>query len=248
MAQTATPPESHTLTFVSLYHEDIPKTRFLILLYTEALRRLGYTFKYVNVPARRASMLANDGEVDGELIRLAGYNAVYPDLVQVPARNYCFGHSAFSIRVKEPIHSWQDLAGKEYRVGVFRGMRFAEERLAELGPSVVVERVSSSDNGFRMLVIGRIDIFVTTRSQYYSFLETKAGKEYIRNQDSLGTIRHLGTWDKLAIYTWLNKSHQRLLEPIANQLRAMRREGLYDQYYDQAGLPPELKPYFLCIE
>jgi len=247
LSETAAGTTGEKLTFVGLYPSTTSKTRFLILVYTEALKRLGIEFEYLDVPARRASLMVNQGEADGELFRVAGYNANYPNLVQVPERNYCFGHSAYSVRVKDTIRSWKDLGGKDYRVGVFRGMRFAEDRLSELGPEeVTVDRVSSTDQGFKMLLEGRIDIFVTTDSQYYAFLELEAGRVYSIQQGAAGDIRNIGTLDRQAVYAWLHKSHKILLEPIANELRNMRAEGLFDSFYDQAGLPPLLKRRFLC--
>ena len=40
--------------------------KWLTLIYTDAFKQLGYTLKYKSYPAKRASLLSDNGKVDGE--------------------------------------------------------------------------------------------------------------------------------------------------------------------------------------
>lgn len=246
IAQAESTPSPKQLSFVSVYPKDHPQTQFLILVYTEALRRLGIEFHFLSVPPRRASLMVNQGEVDAELMRVAGYNAHYPNLIPVPERNFCWEVSAYSVEATEKIKTWKDLRGKGYRVGVLRGMKYVEDRLLKLKPGITITNVMSPGNGFNMLLESRFDVFVTTTNTYENFKahRLKNPSDYTLYQEK--QVKNLGTLASGAVYSWFNKSHHSLLKPIAAELKKMKREGLFRIYYDKAGLPASLKKNVLC--
>ena len=60
----------------------------LQLIAQEAFRRVGLEPKLVSTPSERSLQLANQGDVDGEGLRIAGLNAQYPNLIQVPEQSH----------------------------------------------------------------------------------------------------------------------------------------------------------------
>lgn len=124
---------------------------------TEAYRRIGIEITIKRFPAERAIQLANKGDLDGDLQRIDGIDKKYPNLIQIqPALNF-FEASAFSATHDFTVDGWESLRG--YRIGIIRGMKFAETNTQGMDP-VVVDSYASL---LKMLENGRLDVGVLPR-------------------------------------------------------------------------------------
>lgn len=73
-------------------------TRLFDRIYSEALRQLGYTFKFKIVPPVRASVEANQGITDGEPGRLFEHSDSYSNLIRIPESLVTVTFAAYATR------------------------------------------------------------------------------------------------------------------------------------------------------
>ena len=69
---------------------------FLDAVAGEAFRRVGVKLRLVKLPAERGLINANAGTEDGDLTRIAGLEAHYPNLIRVPEKLIEWEFMAFS--------------------------------------------------------------------------------------------------------------------------------------------------------
>jgi polar amino acid transport system substrate-binding protein len=188
----------------------------LQLLSQEAFRRVGLEPRLISTPSERSLQMANQGEVDGEGLRIAGLNAQYPNLIQIPERFIGISFVAFSRDAMINLNQgWESL--KPHRVAFITGWKMFE---ANASGARVVNRVSTPEQMFRMLEGGRIDVALYTRAD---------GIHLIRSMN-LGSIAPLSPALKdVDMYLYLHKKHESLVPQIAKALREMKADGSYNQ-------------------
>ncbi|MES2263856.1 MAG: hypothetical protein V4724_35505 [Pseudomonadota bacterium] len=199
---------------------------WLNLIYTEAFRRLGYQFEYRTFPSKRASLMSDNGEVDGEINRVASYGSVHPDMVRVDTAHFTISFTAYAARPMALDDGWNALKDGalriEYRVGVTR----PETLLPTLVPA---ERLSSANNvvlGLRKLERGRSDLYIDG-SQIVDM--ALALPEFQHT-----AIRRVALMETVDVHAFLHKKHRDLAPRLAHVLADMKREGLIEKYRIQA--------------
>lgn len=216
------------LTFVYLRSQDHAVTQWLILIYREAFRRLDIQFEFKDIPAKRASIYANSGLVDGELSRVYDYNSVYSNLVRVEEHNYYVRFSAFSANPLPRITGWDNLAGKNYRVVYVKGVKRCAEILPQYIPSDHLESVNEISQGIKMVLGGRADIFIGVEGRI------------VENMKSMKqTIHKVGLMEQTTGHAWLYKKHASLAPLLSKVLFQMKEEGLYKIYGQRVGIDPD---------
>jgi hypothetical protein len=230
-----------SLTFAYVRTEDQPITQWLIMIYTEALNRMGIDLVFETLPAKRASWLSDIGKVDGELNRVADYNREWPDMIRVEEHNMRGTFAAFATDPGISLEGWESLGGTEYKVEYRRGIKECEIYLPRVVPAERLSQISTIELGVKKLLAGRTDIFVTLEGPMMSFLASQAFQD-IRQEIGQGKMIHkVGTMETVLMYAWLNKAHSALAPQLAEILGEMKAEGLFERYRDQVGiLPAEL--------
>lgn len=189
---------------------------FLDVVAGEAFRRAGAQLRLVRLPAERGLINANAGTDDGELTRIAGLEAQYPNLIRVPEKLIEWEFSAFSKKASlSP--TWEVLRARP--VGHIRGWKIYEKQL--VGAPYVV----TSDNSaqlFRQLQLDRIEVALYERWQ---------GLSLIKRMEITGVSPLEPLIAKREMYIYLNKRHAALVPKLAEALRAIKSEGLYDRLY-----------------
>lgn len=189
---------------------------FLDAVAGEAFRRAGVRLKLVKLPAERALRNVNAGIDDGDLTRIAGLEAHYPNLVRVPEKLMDWEFAAFSRNPALPAR-WDAL--RAVPVGHIRGWKIYERELA--GAPYVITAESPAQL-FRQLRLGRIDVALYAHWQ------------------GLDLLRHEGIEDvyllkpilaRREMFIYLHKRHAALAPRIAQALRAIKAEGLYERLY-----------------
>lgn len=90
----------------------------------KALLNIGIQMELKRFPAERSLSLANDGTVDGEIIRIGTLSKQYPNLLLIPV-SIATGHVVvFTKDTDFVINGWDSL--KPYRVGIMKGMKAVE--------------------------------------------------------------------------------------------------------------------------
>lgn len=193
----------------------------LVNVYMEAFRRLGISFEYYVVPARRASQMSNSGEVDGEISRVCCYGKVYPDLVRVKEANKILFFKAYSFNSNIRLDGWNSLKGTEYNIDYRMGVKLVEKHIlenAEKNQVTVIRKVSSA---ISRMDINRSDIYIDTDSMVESYLKTSEFKSLNKK------LYEVGIMEKTTAHAFLNKKHKSLEPELSRVLKDLKKEGYF---------------------
>jgi polar amino acid transport system substrate-binding protein len=188
----------------------------------EAFRRIGYQACIESLPCERSLRNADAGVTDGDLLRVA--EAVLPkapNLLAVPEEIYSLPTSGFTTHPDLQLRGFGDLV--PLRVGYVLGWKRLEERVQ----AVEVLRTRGPEELFGLLVDNKADVVL---------YERVTGLELVR-QLKRPAVRVIEP-PLLVVSTHmvLNRRHQKLLEPLAVALRAMKADGSYAAAFRAAGV------------
>ncbi|MBU1535534.1 transporter substrate-binding domain-containing protein [Myxococcota bacterium] len=190
------------------------QTGMLDQVIKEAFQRIGVKAEIVFTPNERSLVAVNDGIYDAEINRVAGMEKKFPNLVQVPEPNMTMHFVPFASQ-DIPISGWESL--RPLRVGLEKGWKILEQN-TEGFPNVT--SVMNADQLFQMLHVNRIDVALYSKLGGYELIRTL----------KCGHIHHLEP--PLAskdMFLYLHKDHEEFVEPVAEALREMKRDGTYDR-------------------
>ncbi|OZA30958.1 MAG: hypothetical protein B7X93_01290 [Hydrogenophilales bacterium 17-61-9] len=189
---------------------------FLDAVAGEAFRRAGVTLRLVKLPAERGLINANAGIDDGDLTRIAGLDAQYPNLVRVPEKLLDYEFTAFSKNAVLPA-TWDVLRARP--IGHIRGWKIYEHQLA--GAPLVVSSDDASQM-FRQIQLNRIEV---------ALYERWLGLSLLKQEGIKGVYPLEPSFAKREMFIYLNKRHAALVPKLVEALRAIKAEGLYDRLY-----------------
>ncbi len=182
----------------------------------EAFRRIGVDFKLVSLPSERSLHSANQGEVDGEGLRVAGLSSQYSNLIQVPERYIGVSFVAFAKDATIKLdNGWDSL--KPYSVAFITGWKMFE---ANASGARVVNKVDKPEQMFRMLDGGRVDLALYTRAD---------GIALARSMGLASIAPLFPSLKEVDMYLYLNKKHEALAPKLAQALRDMKADGTYNR-------------------
>ncbi len=201
---------------ISTFEEDTAVVRASVLL-KQAYGKLGISMELTRLPASRALIEANNGElIDGELIRTAGLTKQYSNLVQIPVVIANFKISVFSKKIDFEVNGWDSL--KPYEVTFKRGFKGMEKHAEGLN----VKRAKSSEAALEMLNMERTDIVVVP---YLDGL-------VLRKKLNLPQLKILeAPLEQIHLYHYLHKNHKELITRITQVLKAMEQNGEIVQFW-----------------
>lgn len=101
----------------------IVSSRILAAVYKD----LGYTVRIEELPAARALVMANDGTMDGELVRLKVVEEEFRNLIRVPVPMWESRIVIFTLNPQMKVTGWESLRG--YRIGTLIGYKYMEKKL-----------------------------------------------------------------------------------------------------------------------
>ncbi len=195
---------------------------YLDMIANEAFRRVGYALKLDKMPAERALINANEGLVDGELTRIAGLEALYPNLIRVSEKFTDWEFMAFSKNRSVP-STWEAMRSRA--VGHIRGWKIYEQNL---DGAEHVTAVEDSAQLFRMLELDRIEVALYEHWLGLALLKQQGLRDVYPITPPLVTRE---------MFIYLNKRHAPLAPKLAEALRALKREGFYQRAYHEKLLP-----------
>ncbi|GMR20622.1 MAG: transporter substrate-binding domain-containing protein [Gammaproteobacteria bacterium] len=199
------------------------QTGFVDVVVKEALGRTGFGLESVRLPAERALINANAGIDDGDLLRIAGLQKTYPNLIQVPEKIIDLEFVVFTKHAEFPITGWRSL--EPYSVAIVTGWKILERNINE---TVELTKVKNVDQLFTMLLKDRVDTLVYSRWDGLGFIKQR----HIRGVRILEPplVRR-------GMYVYLHKKHQHLVPKLAAALRAMKADGSYRRTFQQILAP-----------
>lgn len=209
-----------------------PLFRFYELLYSEAFKRLGFTFTYKVYPSKRSSVMANDGEVDGEPQRAGNYADTYPNMIRVDEPSFTNRVVAFATDPSIRLNSWDSLRDTPYRVDYRIGSLISEQELPRRVDPKLLTAVPTVEQILKKLKFQRTDIYVDMEWAVLPVLQSAEFKE-------AGIVR-VGILSTNLSYPFVHKKHAALAPRLAVVLRQMKQEGVYDRLLKQA--TTQIKP------
>jgi len=180
-----------------------------------AFERLGCTFKLLQLPSERSLKSANDGDVDGEGLRIAGLSAKYPNLVQIAEPFTRISFSAFATDPTIEISGWDSL--KDLKVAYITGWKMFE---ANASGARTVNRVDSAEQMFNMLNKGRIDVLLYTQAD---------GLAYVAEHGLSNIVALKPALKEVDLYLYLHTTHVDLAADMAAVIKDMKVDGSYDK-------------------
>jgi len=199
--------------------------KFYYLLYCEAFRRIGMEMEYRFLPAKRASVEADAGRIDGEVARIMAYAEKHPNLVRVEEAGVSDAFCAFSVNQRIRLDGWESLRKTSYKVEYLRGVLRAEQELTKIVPSANLSTISTLEQGLKKLVAARTDIYIDSEAAVMGLLKTPKFKD--------AGIQKAGVMEETKYYAYLHIKHKDLALKLAEVLKQMKTEGVVEQYRQQ---------------
>ena len=193
------------------------------MLLEAVYQKANIPLELVIIPSARALIQSSSGKVDGELQRIYKLAYSYPTLLRVPTPFTYFEPAAFTINKNIKVNGWQSLQG--YKVGMVRGMKFAEMGLKGVKD---IQQVTGSDQLFNILSAGRVDVIVSARfNGLYQIFKYKL--------DNINQIEPV--LERHDLYHYLHVKHHKLVPLIDTTIKSMVKSGelqrLRKQFYKE---------------
>ncbi|MGI2106536.1 substrate-binding periplasmic protein [Shewanella frigidimarina] len=187
----------------------------------EAYRRINIDIVINQYPASRSLYLSEKGSTDGELFRIGGQNKKYPNLLQISVPINKLEAVAFTKNAQFTVNGWESL--KPYKVGIQRGIRFAEKGTRSI-KGLYTHVVNSNEQLFSLLEKDRVDVIVIA---YLNGLET------MQKLKIPGIKLLKPAIETYPLYHYLHKKNEHLQPEITASLQSMKEEGLIQKIRDQ---------------
>lgn len=182
----------------------------------EIYKRADIPLDFVTLPTQRSLVQSSQGIVDGELVRIEKVGDLYPTLARVPTSYGFFESRAFSraqdIQTAVQENGWNAL--RDYRVGIVRGMKFAEEIDIKNWENVV--SVTDTHQLFEMLERDRIDIALSTKISGLVIIKENALKSIHLLEPAIR--RH-------DLFHYLHEKNKKYIPILDEVIRAMKESG-----------------------
>jgi polar amino acid transport system substrate-binding protein len=93
---------------------------------TEALKKVNIEVEAILLPSKRAFYMSNQGQTDGEMCRMKGFNDTYKNLIRIDPSIFPFDAHVFTIdkRPNIEVNGWDGL--KKYAIGIQAGHYYAK--------------------------------------------------------------------------------------------------------------------------
>jgi len=193
---------------------------FLDLLVAEMFGRLGLTARMQVYPsAERALLNANSGLDDGDALRVAGLEAIYPNLVRVPETVIDNNFVAYSRHLSIATPTYEAL--RPYGIGIIVGWKIFE---ANLGEGFQTTRVQDAEQLFTLLARDRADVVL---------FEEWQGR-WMARRLGLAVNVLAPPLHRLEMFFYLHRKHEALVGEAAEALRAMKADGTYQRIAERA--------------
>lgn len=212
--------ETKKLVFVSPRFPDDPLVRQLSEVYSKILEQMGYHFEYKDLPAKRASLASNSGEVDGELTRVHSYSEKFTNLVRVEEVSHRIEFAAYVVSPELTFNGWESLKG--YNVDCRRGVMLCTRNVSRV---TRMHEVNTVEQVVVRLKNGYSDAFVQNVEGFESYLKSASFAQLDKEKE----IRKAGVMETITAHAFLHKKHQELIPRISELLKEMKRTGEYQR-------------------
>lgn len=191
------------------------QTGFADLVVAEAFKRIGYKLETARLPAERALINANLGIDDGDLVRVAGLQKKYPNLIQVPEPVMNINMVLFS--KKHPsfvVSGWSSVVS--HSLAIISGWKIMEKNFGKLGDKVEIIKTDNAEQSFTLLTKDRVDFIAYSNWSGLGYLKEHNIKDIKLLNPPLASPK---------FYVYLHKKHKKLVSLLSGSLRKMKKDG-----------------------
>ena len=201
--------------------------RWLALIYDEAFRRMGMKLEYVSYPAKRSSILSDEGKVDGEISRVYDYGENHPTMVRVDEPHFNLRFIAYSINPSLKLKGWASLGGKGFRIEHRMGVKKTKTALPNYVASDLLFAVRDVETGIKKLITGRSDLFVDVETVVDGYIENNP--HMIEKK-----IYKSGVMEEVSGHVFFHMKNANLAPLLSSVLKEMKQEGLIEKFHEAA--------------
>lgn len=189
-------------------------------LLREIAARAGLALAITPLPVARASQMAQSGELQGEVARLAAYAASQPQLLRVEPGYYQLRSAVFCRRDRRlPITRVADLQG--HSVGIIRGAAHARQLTADV--TQVIE-VDDAHQLFTMLDAGRFELAV----------DSAINGQHLLGLHPFPQLQQLVVLAEQPLFVYLRPERRAQGERLAATIRSLKASGELARLTQQA--------------
>ncbi len=193
----------------------VSQNGFLDELSKIIFRKIGYKLIIDKLPAERALRSANNGLIDGEIIRVKGMSKLYTNLIRIPESIVTLKFVAFSKTEIDLSSKWDALANKE--IAFITGWKIFETKVPK---TASITKTTDHHELFTLLQKDRTDIVLFTQYSGYYMIDKLKLKNVKRLRPDLAEKK---------MFMYLNKKHKSLIPKITKALITMKSDGSYNK-------------------
>jgi polar amino acid transport system substrate-binding protein len=197
-----------------------PATSIAEQVMAEAYRRIGRVLVVHKLPGERTLVMANDGQMDGELYRKLGMEREYPNLIILPIALLTYEIVIFTRGTDFIVNGWESL--RPFTIGYVRGIKIVRENTV----GMKVEAVPTMEQAFQKLTMGRTDVVVGNRSSGLAAVEA------LKLDDVRILLPPLAAFP---VYHYLHKKHAAMVPVLLAALQAMKADKTIERLQKAAG-------------
>lgn len=188
----------------------------------EALKQNGFGLILKTYPPKRAALMADAGQIDGDAHRIYDFNKEnrFSDLIRVSEPLQSVDQSVFSRIGDIRIAGWKSLA--PHRVIYVTGVKLVEDGLRSAVPESNLLPANSVESAFKMLSANRGELTIASTETGFAALK----KLSLQNSGIQVLTPPVVITD---LYTYLHKKHLDLAEKLADTLKKMKADGSYQK-------------------
>lgn len=193
---------------------------FLDRLVATAFKDLGYDVRIevYEGASERGLRNANEGIDDGQVLRVAGLEKRYPNLIRVPEPVMLNDFVLMSKRQVFKVSGWQSL--RPYTVGYLLGWKVFE---ANIPKGVSTTSVRQAPQLFDLLAKDRVDVALYERWQAVAHAASSGHAVQIMDPPL----------ETKPMYMYLHSKHAALVPKVSAALVQLKRNGQYQLLYDE---------------
>ncbi|UZE96372.1 substrate-binding periplasmic protein [Alkalimarinus alittae] len=210
MTQTATA-QTSTIN-ITTFDQAAPRLSVSEMVMREIYSRLNIELQLSKHPGNRALSLADEGRVDGDLIRTTAVEDITHNLIRIPTPIAQIKHVVYTKKERSfEVKGWGSL--KPYKIGIIRGVKIIEERSKSLHPAII----SSPKSLYKMLYLERINAAVFTELDgLFTLKALNLHHEIIKLSPPLEITPG---------YHYLHRKHAVLIEKLSTLMQEMEASG-----------------------
>lgn len=186
------------------------------LVVKEAFKRSGLQAEFKRLPLSRSVAMANEGSIDGELMRISDAVKNFPDLVPVPTPVVMADVALYSMN--EAVVNLPRAEQRKRKVGLTRGTLI----LTKHSQGMDITDTQTISTAFEMLANQRFEMIMMV----FLDAELEVARRGLQN-----VHRRPRYWASEPLYFYLHKTHAALVPRINTAMLAMQKEGLVQKIY-----------------